>query len=377
MTWIDRPIGWFWARVAASTVPAPEGFGYLRILAGLFCLLIVAPYSYWVGAAPPTFFAPPRVSVMSFASGFPSTPVMWLADILYLALSCCILLGIRARLATFTLVVVGTLSSNAAMSFGKIDHDAMLWTFLFCMGFSGWGRSLALVPDKPSRLDRPDRAFALMAVCLAFAMTVIGIYKARGWVDFNLSTSGFLGWFVNGYFLYGRNELLANQVPSIPPLVLELMDYSGAVFESCCFVMLLIGRRAWRCWILAACLFHLANVLLLNIPFLQNLPIYLAFVDFSAIERKLTRALAHRAARWAFGASGVIMVLAHVGLRRAGHGGWLFFVFDEVHNNPLVLRVSAVLFVLAFLVVLDDVIKRWRSAPATTATAPEEVEQPA
>jgi hypothetical protein len=377
MIWIDRPISWFWARVAASTVPAPEGFGCLRILFGLFCLLIVAPYTYWVGDAPPTFFAPPRISVMALASGFPSTLVMWLADILYLVLSCCVLLGIRARLATFSLVMVGTLSSNAAMSFGKIDHDAMLWAFLFCMGFSGWGRTLALVPDKPSRLDRPDRALALMAVCLGFAMSIVGIYKARGWVDFNLETNGFLSWFVHGYFVYGRDALLANQVPSIPPLGLELMDYAGVAFESSCFVALLIGRRAWRCWILAACLFHLVNVLTLNIPFLQNLPIYLAFVDLSASERSLTRGLAHRAVRWAFGAAGVIMVLTHLGLRSAGRGGWLFFVFDEVDDNRLVLRVSALLFGFAFLVVLDDLIHRWRSATTATTSPPEEVEQPA
>jgi hypothetical protein len=296
---------------------------------------------------------------MAFASGFPSTTVMWMADIAAFVLICCILLGVRARLATLLLVVVGTLSSNAAMSFGKIDHDAMLWTFLFCMAFSGWGHALALVPDKPSRLDRPDRVFAFMAVCLGFSMSIVGLHKAPRWLDFNLETSGFLNWFVHGYFMLDRTELLAKHVPSIPPLVRELMDYAGVAFEGGCFVALLIGRRAWRFWIAVACLFHLINTLTLNIPFLQNVLIFLAFVDFSAVQGALQRWWAKRRVRWAFGAIGVAMVVAHLALRRAGVGGWLLFVLDEVHDNRAVLRVSAVIFVITLWVVLDDQIRRW------------------
>jgi hypothetical protein len=370
MTWIDRGIGWFWARVAASTAPALGGLGFLRILSALFLLLVLPPYAYWVGAAPPTFFAPPRLSPMALASGFPSTTLMWLADITAFVLICCVLLGVRARLATLLLVVVGTLSSNAAMSFGKIDHDAMLWTFLLCMAFSGWGHSLALVPDKPSRLDRPDRAFALMAVCLGFSMSIIGLYKVRGWLDLDLETSGFLKWFVHGYFMLDRTELLAKHVPSIPPLGLELMDYAGVAFESGCFVALLIGRRVWRFWITAACVFHLTNVLTLNISFLQNIPIYWAFVDFSAVQRSLQRWWARRGVRWAFGAIGVAMVLAHLAVRRAGVGGWLLFVFDEEHDNRLVLRLSAILFIVTCWVVLHDQIERWRTPNTGTPIAP-------
>lgn len=369
MTWIDRGLGWFWARVGASTAPAVGGLGFLRILSGLFLMLVLSPCAYWVGAAPPTFFAPPRLSPMALASGFPSTTVMWLADIVGLVLICCLLLGVRARLATLLLVVVGTLSSNATMSFGKIDHDAMLWTFLFCMAFSGWGHTLALVPDKPSRLDRPDRAFALMAVCLGFSMSIVGLHKARGWLDLDLETNGFLGWFVHGYFMLDRTELLAKYVLAIPPLGLELIDYAGVAFESGCLVALLIGRRAWRFWIAAACLFHLINVLTLNIPFLHNILIYLAFVDFGVVERWLERWWAPRGVRWAFGAIGVAMVLAHLGLRRAGVGGWLLFVLDEEHDNPIVLRLSAVLFVIAFWVVLNDQLRRWHTPNADTPIA--------
>jgi hypothetical protein len=377
MTWIDRGIGWFWARVAASTTPVTEGLGFLRVLTGLFFMLIVPPYAYWVGTSPPAFFNPPRISAMALLSGFPSTPVMWLADIAAFACACCLLLGVYARASSLLLTVIGVLSSNATMCFGKIDHDAMLWTFLGCMAFSGWGRSLALRPDKPSRWDNPEKAFALMAVCLAFGMTVIGVHKALGWLDFDLKTNGFLGWFVHGYFVDGRTDLLADLVPRIPPLGLELMDYSGVVFEGGCFVALLLGRRVWRIWVLAACLFHLTNILTLNIPFLQNLLIYLAFVDFSAVQRKLEPWLQARAVRIAAVVVGVGMVLAHLLLRRAGIGRWLLFVFDENHDNPFVLRFSAVVYVVAFAVVARDLARRWRlpRAAAEPASAEPAVSQ--
>lgn len=359
MTWIDRGIAWFWARIDLAASPAIDGLAVLRILSGLFMLLVLAPYAYWVGQSPPAFFYPPQLSPMALLSGFPSSTVMWTADIIAFVLCCCVLLGVRARLATMLLVVVGTLSSNATMCFGKIDHDAMLWTFLGCMAFSGWGRTLALVPDAPSRLDRPDRAFAVMALCLAFGMTVIGVKKAIGWVDFDLRTNGFLGWFVRGYFVHERQDLLADVVPTIPPLGLELIDYAGVVFEAGFIVALLIGKRVWRLWLLAACLFHLTNVLTLNIPFLQNSMIYLAFVNFSALQRGLETWWARRGVRVAFAVVGVGMVVTHLALRKAGIGRWLLFLFDEADHNPLVLRFTAGLYVVAFLVVANDLRRRW------------------
>jgi hypothetical protein len=113
--------------------------------------------------------------------------------------------------------------------------------------------------------------------------------------------------------------------------------------------------------VLAACVFHLTNILTLNIPFLQNLLIYLAFVDFGAVQHKLEQWWAKRGVRWAFGVLGVGMVLAHLALRSAGVGRWLLFVLDEVHDNPFVLRFSAALYVVAFVVVLHDLVRRWRA----------------
>lgn len=361
-------MSWFWGRVARTTATPVEGLAIVRIGLGLFFLLMSAPYTFWVGLSPPTFFAPPRLSVMNLLSGFPSTAVMRASDTLSLVLCACMMLGVRARISTLLLLVVGVLQSNATMSYGKISHDGMQWALLGCMAFSGWGRELALVPDPPSKLDQPARALALLGVCLAFAMSAAGVHKASRWLDFDLSSGGFLAWFVRGYFIDNRHELLAPYVLSIPPLGLKLMDYTAVVFETGFALALLVGPRTWRVWLMLACVFHLVNTLTLNIPFLQNVLVYLAFVDFSALQSRLAKWWSKPIARGVFAATGAALVVAHLVLRRVGVGRWFFFVFDENDNTPFILRVSLVVWTVAFVVVLLDL--RRRVVPHRIVTQP-------
>jgi hypothetical protein len=182
MIWIDRLLAQFWQRVALSTAPATGGLGLLRVFTGLYLLLLVAPYSYWVGEVPQTFFKAPKLSVMHLVSSFPSTTVMWTVDIVALSLACLLMLGVHARVTTLAMVVVGVFSSNATMCFGKIDHDGLFWAYLACMAFSGWGQRLALIPDKPGNPDSPTRAMALLGVCIGFAMSTVGVHKALSWL---------------------------------------------------------------------------------------------------------------------------------------------------------------------------------------------------
>jgi len=190
MSWVDRHIASFWRRVADNTLPGRGGLGVVRIVACLYVLLLVAPDGRWINAVPPGFFNPPRFSVMHWFSRFPPAPVVSLLDALAIVLACLVMAGVRARASSIAFVVVGALLSNIVCSFGKIDHDGMCWAFFGCMAFSGWGQSLALVPDKPSRFDGAERSLALLGVCIGFAMSVVGVKKALGWVDFNTNTSG-------------------------------------------------------------------------------------------------------------------------------------------------------------------------------------------
>jgi len=280
---------WFWARVSASSRIDERGLGALRIFSGLFLLTWLSPTVSWLGDAPPAFFDPPLLSLAFFAPGFPSAALDSLLTGITIVLTCMMTLGVYARVSTFALVLLGIAQRNFKYSFGTIDHDIMLWIFLGCMAFSGWGRTLAVRRDRPSRFESPAHAGAIAATALAFGFFSAGFDKALVWVDFDLTTSGFLSWFYPGYFVLARQHLLAPLVFSFPAWMLESIDYGAVAFELSGFVWLLLGPTCWRAWLFTAGVFHLSNVLMLNIPFDLHLLAFLAFADLSRVQATLTR----------------------------------------------------------------------------------------
>lgn len=364
MTSTDRYVERFWQRVSASSAPATSGLGVLRVVTGLYVLLFATPYLNWVSHAPPAFYNPPLLSFGRLLPSFPPSWLSWSMDVVQLCALAALALGIRARRTTLLLFGLGLLRQNMAYSFGKIDHDIMLYVLFGCMAFSGWGKQLALVPDPPSRWDVPDKAFALFAVCFGVGMTSVGLQKGGNWLDFNTNTSGFLSWFVQGYFEYNRTALLAPLVLSVPPLLLELVDYAGVLFEASALFMLLRGGVAWRFWLVCACSFHLMNTLTLNIPFLENLLTYVVFVDFSAAQRTL--------ARWgqrAYLRYGAVLVigclpLLHLALRAVGRGTAFLFVVDKRVDHQVVMYAALTCWSVTLLVVLLELQRRRRSSPA-------------
>ncbi len=364
MSSTDRYIDAFWDRVGASSAPATSGLGVLRVIVGLYVLCFSAPYLSWVSRAPPAFYNPPFLSLGRLLPSFPPAWLSWSMDAVQLCAFAALSLGIRARGTTLLLLGLGLLRQNIAYSFGKIDHDIMLYVVLGCMAFSGWGKQLALVPDPPSRFDAPDKAFALLAVCFGFAMTSVGLQKGANWLDFDLNTSGFLSWFVQGYFEYNRRALLAPHVLEVPPIALELVDYAAVLFESSALFMLLRSGVAWRFWLVCATFFHLMNTLTLNIPFLDNLLTYLVFVDFSAAQRTLSRwgerAYLRRAAILGIGC----LPLLHLALRAVGNGSAFMFVVDKRQDHQTVMYAALTCWSVALLVTSLELDRRRRKPPA-------------
>jgi hypothetical protein len=203
---------------------------------------------------------------------------------------------------------------------------------------------------------------ALLGVCLVYAMTSVGFQKALNWLDFDTSTSGFLGWFVHGYFEYNRTHLLAPYVLDVPRALLELLDYAGVAFELGCLLAFLGGRLTFRVWLACACAFHLANTLTLNIPFFEHLLVYMAFVDFSAAQRWLA---GYWRRAWFRGALvlllGALPVL-HLALRVSGRGSSFLFVVDKRHDQLTLLYTSATCWALALCVLLAEVVRQRRRA---------------
>jgi len=156
-----------------------------------------------------------------------------------------------------------------------------------CLAFSGWGRHLALLPDKESRLDNTAKSLSLFSVLICFGMFTAGFEKALSWLDFDLTFNGFLSWSQNSIFRDFKHYLFAPYIKYLPAALLEAFDYTAVFFELSLLLFLLHSRQAWKGWLLIACIFHLSNAVLLNIPYPRHIIVYLAFVDFTWLYHKL------------------------------------------------------------------------------------------
>ena len=150
--------------------------------------------------------------------------------------------------------------------------------FILGLSFTNWGTYNALIPDQKVSNQMQRRVLALLAVLLCFGMFTAGAPKAIRWLDFNLETGGFLAWFYSGFFNLEKQYLLAPFVLLVPPQTFEFFDYFAVIFELSPLIALLTGRKWWQLWLLVASIFHLANTLLLNIPFTIHAPVYLSFI---------------------------------------------------------------------------------------------------
>jgi hypothetical protein len=153
-------------------------------------------------------------------------------------------------------------------------------------------------------------------------------------------------------------------VLDVPPFALELVDYAGVLFESSTLFMLLRGGVAWRFWLVCACGFHLMNTLTLNIPFLENLLTYAAFVDFSAAERLVSRWGQRVYLRILAVSAIACLPLLHLGVRALGHGSAFLFVVDKRRDNQTVMYAALACWSVALLVMLGELYRRRRVSSA-------------
>jgi hypothetical protein len=248
----------------------------------MYILLFVAPYSAFVGQVPQAFYNPPVLSFANLFAGFPPCWLMLAGDLVRIWLVVLITIGIKTRFCTIVLCLLTFLSENFVYSFGKINHDhILLWAVALCLAFTDWGVPYALVPDRRLNPKTATRALATAGVLIAFGMFTAGFDKALHWINFDLSTGGFLDWFYDGYYTIDRKLLLAPLVFRVPPQLFKILDYAAVAFELSPFFFLLAGRTAWRAWLLVATCFHLASALLLNIPFHGYALVYLLFLAFT------------------------------------------------------------------------------------------------
>ena len=271
-----------WQKAEYASENDNQSLSLLRILYGLFIVIFVAPSFSWIGKVPQSLFLPPIFSLGIFFDDFPS--YFWLLAIEILLIICTIafLLGVKARYAGICYVLLTFIGNSFKFSFGKIDHGIMFPIFILGLSFTNWGTHYALIPDKKVSRKMQRRILAILAILLCFAMFTAGFEKALYWIDFKLEMGGFLSWFYSGYFNLERQYLLAPFVLKVPPKIFEIFDYFAVIFELSPIVALLAGRKWWQLWLFIACLFHLGNTTLLNIPFIYHAPVYLSFIPISS-----------------------------------------------------------------------------------------------
>ncbi|MBC3541777.1 hypothetical protein ACFSC6_09995 [Rufibacter sediminis] len=362
--WINKANTLFWTRVCHSTTPEnPQGLGAFRVLVGLFLLALYVPSFSWIAEAPQALFTPPLLSLATLFDGFPGFTFFFLVDCTVLLSLVCLTLGVKARASTLVFLFSCLLGLTFNFSFGKIDHSILIYALLLCMAFSGWGKHLALFPDKPSRVDSPAKSLSLLSVLLCFAMFSAGFEKAIHWIDFDLALNGFLGWFNDGYYLLDRHYLLAPYVIYFPPALLEIFDYTAVLFELSPLLFLLHSRRAWRLWLLVACIFHVTNTFLLNIPFIANVMVYLAFTDFTWLYAKLSRWLQLHSVRVV--GTGIVILLVFMRGKEAFDLSATVTLLSPTDKIEMKLYLGIFLWLIAIYLIAKSLLRQ------TSTSAPE------
>lgn len=275
---------WYWSRVANAVRIPDASLGVFRWIVGLSLLLFSAPHVAWVDDMPRGLFDPPIISLAYVAGRFPPAPALLLLDVVAILALVAMTIGWKTRASTITLAVCRVLGGSFDYSFGKIDADIVLTLLLLCMAFADWGRFYSLdARHRPAERGeecsrRTQQALAVFATALAFGFFTAGVPKLLGWVDGNLETSGVLLWLYGGRSL-GRDQFFDEALLGVPAVLLELADYATVLLEVIGFAALLLGRRWWRIFLALITLFHLANVLVLNISFAEQAVTYLVFVN--------------------------------------------------------------------------------------------------
>ncbi|MCE6992754.1 hypothetical protein [Dyadobacter sp. CY323] len=354
LIWIRGQNNWFWAAIIRSTAIDSKSLAVFRMMVGLYLLCINSPNFLWLSDVPQAFFEPPFFSIASFFGGFPGHLVLVLANVLLIILSAMLFLGVKARFSTITYTIIYIVCCSFQFSFGKIDHSPVLiLALLVCMIFSDWGTYLALIPDKPRKVNQINMSLPLLSVFVCFGFFSAGFEKAIMWIDLDFTTNGSGAWFYKELHL--RAYLLAPYIPKFMPFWgFKVMDYLGVIFELTPIFFLLHSRMAWKLWLIAACIFHFLNGVILNINFMNLFIVYVSFLDYSSWYNSLEHALKKQPWKIALVSTSIVLLCVRlINLFRGVPGGNIFFDYDQKENN---LYLSVLIWIVAIFLLLKSIL---------------------
>lgn len=276
---IDSWLGSVFESIKSATYIKTDHLAMYRLVFGALLLCYFLPSWSWLADTPSAFFTPYFFSLANLTENHLPNWAYRSADVLAIVFTLMIALGIRAKVAFYGMFVLSSVFYSYYYSFGKIDHHTTILIFTYLMlAQTNSGTKIALFKDKKISTNTQNIAIALLAILICFGFFSAGLPKLLKWIDFDLNSSGILFWFYFSYFLEDHQMFLAPSVFHIPAVLLECLDYTAAIFEVSGFFFLLKGKKTWVFYLTIACVFHLANLLFLNIDFSLNLLAYGVFI---------------------------------------------------------------------------------------------------
>ncbi|MCC9137575.1 HTTM domain-containing protein [Pontibacter silvestris] len=268
-----------------SFIVSAEALGLYRIFFSLYLLIFGVPVVVWIGHFSSAFYDPPMFSLSGLLSEFPDFWFLMVISLVSCLLPILLLFGYKTRSVSILLALCILVEKSFAYSFGKIDHDFLMWMIPLFMAFSNWGIAFSL----DSKIDPKNRnkvaeswPITLLALTLCLAMFSAGLPKLMGgWLD--VSSQAVRGHFLREYYFNERQDLLAPLFLNLEsPFIWEVLDYAGVLME-CLFLFALVKPNIFRAFVLIAIVFHVLNYLLLNISFSTNYILYMLFIDWKAV----------------------------------------------------------------------------------------------
>jgi uncharacterized membrane protein YphA (DoxX/SURF4 family) len=256
-----------------------------RILFASFVLVWSGPWSH-LAARPGKLYDPPPGPMMLFRE----LPDAWFLDALGFDTTLAagfLLVGLWTRLASASVAVTIMLEQGFSNSFGKIDHQNLLFIVPAVMVFSAWG--LALSADSrragSGTKDQPAQwPLRLLAFMVGIAFVTAGYEKLRGgWLSLDShATQGIL---LRRFIVKGHDEFLAPYFAQLTwgPFW-EMLDWFTVLLELG-LVFAVLSWRAFRVALAVTAQFHLGILLMMNITFFGNILAYGAFVRWQQLLR--------------------------------------------------------------------------------------------
>lgn len=271
-----------------------KSLGLYRICFALFFILFGIPNFSWISGSPDIFYDPPLLSMARLFSGFPPSWFLYSLSILLCVLFVLLLFGVYTRVVSVLIPFLIIIGHSFSYSFGKIDHDLIIWLVPFCMAFAGWGNALSI--DKKYReVSSKNRSWciSMLALLLGFAFFTAGFPKiVGGWL--NPDSLAVRYYVFQAVEIFEREPLLGTiMLNYIPNIIWKPLDYLTVLFEIG-FLIAVLKESVFKKFVFTAIFFHLIIFLMMGITTSWLYIVYLLFIDWDYVQNHIHKLFSYK-----------------------------------------------------------------------------------